>query len=300
MTVHGAKGLEAPVVFLDGHDIDAARQRAPEPDPLSVRQRYERRAGLRGLGRAQGGRPGCRAAGAPAHGGRYRTRVSPPALCGDDARCRTADHRRRAARQPQRGTERLLVPACHTTVSESRNWSSTRIETEDGGVRRFTRPEDTFAPVERAAARRRRLSCCSAAALAARESLQPSHRRSSCRRPSDADDDEGHRFARGESPQGPAARTAPRRAGAPTAAVVAGHRQPIAAARRRNAISRATPPDWTDAEREALAAQTTRPDRRCPLRHAVCAGQPRRGADRRPNRAAGPASRLRFPARSTG
>ena len=43
MTVHGAKGLEAPVVFLMDTTTVAARQRASQPDPLPVGNRHDAR-----------------------------------------------------------------------------------------------------------------------------------------------------------------------------------------------------------------------------------------------------------------
>ena len=50
MTVHGAKGLEAPVVIHGRHHVIARGHPAAPPDPFAARQR---RRG-RGLGRAQG------------------------------------------------------------------------------------------------------------------------------------------------------------------------------------------------------------------------------------------------------
>ena len=103
MTVHGAKGLEAPVVFLaDTTTSPSDTQRLR----LIHLPQGKRRQG-RGLGRTQGRRSARRGRGAQRHAGRDRGRISPPALCGDDARGRSADRRRLHARQHGTASARI-------------------------------------------------------------------------------------------------------------------------------------------------------------------------------------------------
>ena len=77
----------------------------------------------------------------------------------------------------------------------------------------------------------------------------------------------------------------------------------IAADRRREAADRylaRNATDWTGRRARGARGANDRPDRRSAFRRAVRAGQPCRGADRRPHRAAGARRRSRFRARSTG
>ena len=105
MTVHGAKGLEAPVVFLvdtTTSPSDTQRLRLihlPRGDGGEV---------VVWAGRKAEDPPvGC--PGARGDAGRDRGRISPAALCRDDARRRPADHRGLPAGQHERHPQQLLV-----------------------------------------------------------------------------------------------------------------------------------------------------------------------------------------------
>ena len=109
MTVHGAKGLEASVVFLvdtTTSPSDTQRLRlvhlpqgnaAPHSPGIVV-----------WAGKKAEDPPACRR-GARGDGGRNRGRISSPALCRDDARCRSPHCWRLHARQHEECTPLLLV-----------------------------------------------------------------------------------------------------------------------------------------------------------------------------------------------
>ena len=104
MTVHGAKGLEASVVFLvdttsSPSDTQRLRLIHLPSGTGEVVVWAGRKADDPGRGRS---RPRGDA-------GRDRGRISPPALCGDDARGRSPDHRRLHAGQHEQCPQALLV-----------------------------------------------------------------------------------------------------------------------------------------------------------------------------------------------
>ena len=109
MTVHGAKGLEAPVVFLvDTTSSPSDTQRLklihlPQGNAAPHAPGVVVWAGRKADDPA-GGRGGPRG-----DAGRDRGRISPPALCGDDARGRPPDRRRLHARQQEQRAQAFLV-----------------------------------------------------------------------------------------------------------------------------------------------------------------------------------------------
>ena len=109
MTVHGAKGLEAPVVFLvDTTTSPSDTQRLR----LIHLPRGNAAPNAHGVVVWAGRKADDPAAVAAARAGdarRHRGRISPAALCGDDARGRSADRRRLHARQPERYAAAVLV-----------------------------------------------------------------------------------------------------------------------------------------------------------------------------------------------
>ena len=109
MTVHGAKGLEAPVVFLVDTTSSPAGYAAAEADPSAAGQCAAARARRRGLGRQEGRRSRRGRRGPRGDARRYRGRIPPPALCGDDARGRPPDRRRLHAGQHEERAQVLLV-----------------------------------------------------------------------------------------------------------------------------------------------------------------------------------------------
>ena len=108
MTVHGAKGLEASVVFLvDTTTSPSDTQRLRLIHLPQGNARRTRRVVV-WAGRKAEDPAACRR-GAHGDAGRDRGRISPPALCGDDARGRPADRRRLHARQHEQRAQVLLV-----------------------------------------------------------------------------------------------------------------------------------------------------------------------------------------------
>ena len=102
MTVHGAKGLEAPIVIL-ADTRPAGRPRIRRACSRLPAARRARRARPHRLGRAQG-RPTCRRCAPRATGGAGgRGRISPSALRRDDARGRAPDRVRRGGRADAAG-----------------------------------------------------------------------------------------------------------------------------------------------------------------------------------------------------
>ena len=103
MTVHGAKGLEAPTVILA--DTDDAAEGLAAAAAAARRRRAPARAGLGGpQGRRRRRRRRRAQRGARCAAQR---RIPPAALCGDDARGRPAGRLRRARRK--QAARRLLV-----------------------------------------------------------------------------------------------------------------------------------------------------------------------------------------------
>ena len=113
MTVHGAKGLEAPVVFLVDTTTSPADTTRLKLDSSAAGQRRAACARRGGLGRQEGGGSAGGRSRPRGHAGRDRGRIPPAALCGDDARGRPADRRRLHARQSKRAAPAVVVrPDC--------------------------------------------------------------------------------------------------------------------------------------------------------------------------------------------
>jgi ATP-dependent helicase/nuclease subunit A len=251
MTVHGAKGLEAPVVFL----MDTTST------PLdNVRL---------SLIRFQSGADTT----APPDCVVWAARKADDPLPVRQARQRMVDdieheYRRLLYVAMTRAAERLIIggvqPGNRNDVPPG-SWyklvldglqdsalAERAIETRDGVVRRFTRPEDVFAPAGAAQAPTQTQLLLPPPWLHAKAA--PVAPRFELRRPSDSDDI-GHRLARGESAQD---RQRALRRG------VLVHRllqsvPDIAADRRRDAAARylaRNAADWTEADRDALMSQT--------------------------------------------
>jgi ATP-dependent helicase/nuclease subunit A len=251
MTVHGAKGLEAPVVFL----MDTTST------PLdNVRL---------SLIRFQSGADTT----APPDCVVWAGRKADDPLPVRQARQRMVDdieheYRRLLYVAMTRAAERLIIggvqPGNRNDVPPG-SWyklvldglqdsalAERAIETRDGAVRRFTRPEDVFAPADAAQAPTQTQLLLPPPWLHAKAA--PVAPRFELRRPSDSADT-GHRLARGESAQD---RQRALRRG------VLVHRllqslPDIAADRRRDAAARylaRNAADWTEADRDALMSQT--------------------------------------------
>ena len=105
MTVHGAKGLEAPVVIM--------ADTTTSPSDTQRLRLIHLPQGNGGKAVVWAGRkaddPPAVADGAQRHAGGDRARISPPALCCDDARGRSADRRRLHARQQEQRPREFLV-----------------------------------------------------------------------------------------------------------------------------------------------------------------------------------------------
>jgi ATP-dependent helicase/nuclease subunit A len=252
MTVHGAKGLEAPVVFLvdtTSTPLDNAR--------LSL-IRFQ-------SGSDTTAPPDCvvwagRKADDPSAVRQARQRMV------DDIE---HEYRRLLYVAMTRAAERLIIggvqPGNRKEEPESSWYRLARdglrdaglaeqmIDTRDGAVRRFTRPEDVFAPADVAQSLiQTQLPLAPPWLREKAPAVVPAFER---RRPSDAGDDDGHRFRRGE--------TAADRQRALRRGVLV-HRllqslPDVAADRRREAAHRylaRNAADWADVERAALASQT--------------------------------------------
>ena len=157
MTVHGAKGLEAPIVIL-------ADTTTPPAGPRSVsrgswRLPRRRRAGTPDRLSGRAARPTTSPAVAAARERVRRDdrgRISPPALCRDDARRRPADRLRRRGRAKRRraaGTTWCAMRSTASVVDRDRDG-------EDGNVWRLPQgsPDATADRGRRAASARRRSS----------------------------------------------------------------------------------------------------------------------------------------------
>jgi ATP-dependent helicase/nuclease subunit A len=252
MTVHGAKGLEAPVVFLmdtTSTPLDNAR--------LSL-IRFQSGADTTAP-------PDCvvwagRKADDPSAVKQARQRMV------DDIE---HEYRRLLYVAMTRAAERLIVggvqPGNRKEEPES-SWyrlvtnglkdsglAECTINTRDGVVRRFTRPEDVFAPA--AAAQPLTQAQLPLAPRWLHEKAPPTPHGVELRRPSDTNGDDGHRFHRSET-------VADRQRALRRGVLV--HRllqslPDVAVDRRREAASRylaRNATDWTGDEREALASQT--------------------------------------------
>lgn len=253
MTVHGAKGLEAPVVFLvdtTSTPLDNARLsliRFQSSDDTTAPPDCVIWAG--------------RKADDPAAVRQARQRMV------DDIE---HEYRRLLYVAMTRAAERLIIggvqPGNRKEEPES-SWYrlvteglrdaglvETVTTTKDGGtLRRFTRAEDVFAPATSAQPLTQAMLPLAPHWL--HQKAAPTPPAFETRRPSDTGDDDGHRFARGES-------ASDRQRGRRRGMLV--HRllqslPDIASERRREAaqhyLARNVGKDWNDAEQNALAEQ---------------------------------------------
>ncbi|MDQ8731918.1 double-strand break repair helicase AddA [Bradyrhizobium sp. LHD-71] len=249
MTVHGAKGLEAPVVFL----MDTTSS------PTDTR-----RLNLVRLPQSAGG---C-----VVWGGRKADDPPPVVAARLKMLEETEDEYRRLLYVAMtRAAERLIVGGikqANRNEVRSGSWydlirtglansdlTEQVIETKDGPVRRYARAEDTLVPPDE----RTQAPAQAQLFLAPpwlRESVVATTPGFELRRPSDADDGDGHRFNRTET-------VADRQRALRRGVLV--HRllqslPDIANDRRREAadryLARNAGDDWPEAERAALAAET--------------------------------------------
>ena len=287
MTVHGAKGLEAPVVIMA--DTTTSPSDTQRLRLIHLPQGNGRQG--RGLGRTQGGRSAWRGQRAQRDAGGDRARISPPALCGDDARGRSADHRRLHARQQEQRPRAFLVRSGQARPCEFRpgspgnpGWRRRREKLQAGG-RRDAR--DRHCP-----------RCCGSASIRrCRNGCIPRPRRSKsstagCARPIPP--------PTRAIPSAPANRSSCAPAPCSAARWCTGccnrcpMSRPKAAAMRRCVISPATPatgPRPTARRwRRTMLALIADPR----FARGVCARQPGRGLDRRTAGAAGTAARAGF------
>ena len=252
MTVHGAKGLEAPVVFLmdtTSTPLDNAR--------LSL-IRLE-------AGNDIAGASDCVV---------WAGRKADDSAIVRDARQRMMaeiehEYRRLLYVAMTRAAERLVIgglqPGNRNDVPRGSWYDLVRVglgnsglteqvfESREGPVRRYTRPQDILTPANQT--QRAAQAQLPLAPHWLREMAAAPKGGAELRRPSDADDGEGHRFRHGESPRD--RREALRRG-------VLVHRllqslPDIAPDRRREGADRymaRNATDWPAAERDALASQT--------------------------------------------
>ena len=293
MTVHGAKGLEAPVVIM-----------ADTTTSPSDTQRLR----LIHLPQGNGGKVVVWAG---------RKADDPPCVANArNAMLEETEHeyRRLLYVAMTRAADRLIVAGCmpgnRNSVREN-SWYDLikrglansdlvfeEIPAGDGVVKSYRRAEDATPETD--------------TALDAAASTHPSlpewlHTAATPEqiidrrlRPSDPGTDEGKTFRTGESIALRARALVARHAGAPAAAIAARHRRRSAAARPRWGISPAMPTSWTDGDREALAAERAGPDRGSALcaRYSPPAAAPRsRSSDGWSGR---DGRRRWFRARSTG
>ncbi len=278
MTVHGAKGLEAPVVFL----VDTTTS------PSDTQR-------LRLINLPTGN--------AAPHGGRVvvwagRKAEDPAAVAAARAAMLTDtedEYRRLLYVAMTRAADRLIVGGCmpgNMRTVRPQSWydlidkglasSGLHVqEFEAAGtkVKRYSRPEDVAAPETAPSAQAVTAPVVLPSWL--RTSAPPEAPAENLLRPSDPAEDEGHRMRGGES-IGERARARQR------GTLV--HRllqslPDVPAERRSHAAARylaRNASDWTEAERAALARRRAGADRRPALCRGVCARQPRRGFHRRP------------------
>ena len=141
MTVHGAKGLEASVVFL----VDTATSPSDSQRPKLIRLPQGNaapHAPVSWYGPAE--RPTIRPtlSGARGDAGRYRGRIPEAAVCGHDARRRPADRRRLHARQHGQGAPVPPGTIRSTRASTIPGLQLQELKTALGLVKRYSRPED--------------------------------------------------------------------------------------------------------------------------------------------------------------
>ena len=279
MTVHGAKGLEAPIVILadtttppagpsSAAAAAAAAQAAPARRPLVWAGRKADDVGADAPRRAQ------------ARARRSARRIPAAALCGDDARRRPADRlRRRSAsnKRPEGCWYELVARRARRPVRHrSRPTTATARCCAIARVRRTPRAAAPAAAAPAAAHHAAGLADADGSPLPVRAApLKPS---------GFVDDPRSGWSCCGRA----------RRGGARSLRGNIVHRlmqslPDIPPERRADAARRYLArqnTDFTDAERDAIVEQVLAVARRSALCRAVCAGQPRRGSDRRPHRTA--------------
>ena len=295
MTVHGAKGLEAPIVILADTTTPPAGppQRQPRLLTLAGRGRA-RHAGPPRLGRPQGRRR---------RAGRAR-RASARAREAED------EYRRLLYVAMTRAADRLIVCGCdgerepaggllvrprarRARAGRGRGTGRRRRRHGAGASQDDRRPASCGSrraqPARSAAKRRPTGSTRDAPARAA--TVAPLS-------PSRAYDETERWCARAGSRRRPREGARARHARAPAAAVAAGHRRRSARAEaaRRYLARDGADFDADERERDRRAGRCALLDDAA-LRGAVRAGQPRRGADRRPRSRTGPHRRGRRPGR---
>ena len=121
MTVHGAKGLEAPIVILADTTTNPAGPRPPRLLTMPASDGAPASPERLVWARAQGDRCSARCGGARQRRAGERGRVSPPALCRDDARRRPPDRvRRRGPAQASRRAAGTISCAMRSSRSPAR------------------------------------------------------------------------------------------------------------------------------------------------------------------------------------
>ena len=283
MTVHGAKGLEASVVFL----VDTTTSPTDTQRLRLIRV------------------PNHKAPDAPGIVVWAGKKADDPAVV---AAARVAmlddtedEYRRLLYVAMTRAADRLIIGGCrpgnvnsirkccwYDLIAQGLERSGMpvqQLETTAGTVKRYTRPEDATAPAGAAAASP---AATAPTALPSwlRAEAAPETFAGNLLRPSDPVENVAARLRTGETARVAGARLAARYAGAPAAAVPARarHRTPP---RRRDRISRPQR-RWLDRARaHGPGAVCAWPDRGPPFRPGIRARQPRRGLDRRTAGAAG-------------
>ena len=140
MTVHGAKGLEASVVFLVDTTTSPSDTQRLRLIHLPQGNAAPHAPGVVVWAGRKAEDPPDRRRGARGDAGRDRGRISPPALCGDDARRRSPDRRRLHARQHEQCARILLVRSDRRKASPIPDCSCRRSRPPSGRVKRYARP----------------------------------------------------------------------------------------------------------------------------------------------------------------
>ena len=262
MTVHGAKGLEASVVFL----VDTT---SSPSDTQRLKLIHLSRANV--------------APHAPAVVVWAGKKADDPAAV---AAARTAmlgetedEYRRLLYVAMTRAADRLIVGGCmpgNMNTVRKHSWydlivkglgnsglHEQIIETADGPVKRYSRPED----VARATGAAVALNTAAPAELPPwlRVSIPAETSAVNLLRPSDRTEDDGHRTRTGESAADTRTRLAARNAGTPAAAIIARCRN-RATPRRGAAIPRPQCRRLDRRRPRSAGGKGAGPDRRCPLR----------------------------------
>ena len=280
MTVHGAKGLEAPVVIM----VDTTSSPSDTQRLRLIQLPHEGREVTVWAGK-KADDPKAVEKGPRGDARRDRARISPPALCRDDARRRPADCGRYPARQPERRARPLLV--------RPGPQGSGQFRAARGNHRHRRGPDQALHPRRRWSAfdRRGRASRDHSAGVAVVAADAAAHA-SDERRPAAPIAGKRRYCASREvdgSDRAADAGLAAGHAGASPAAVAA-CTSSRAAARRGTGASR---PQCAGLERDrarSACRKSDRPDRRFALRRRVRRRQPGRGGNRRAARTVGAAA----------